>query len=161
MKDAHDTYNETPETALQYIYSNKKRLERISDVLEKILGYKLCINREAGKFIRLHTYHGNPGQYEDIRKYSLVDDHGDGLKGVVGLLLSIFASPKLVYLIDEPEVFLHPPQSRALGRFISQTAKKKKHPVFSFHARYQFRFGSIGRWRERECDSSDTHFWKK
>ncbi|KAI9138844.1 AAA domain-containing protein [Paraphysoderma sedebokerense] len=130
MNDAHDTYNEKPKTALQYIYSNKKRLERISDVLEKILGYKLCINREAGKFIRLHTYHGNPGQYEDIRKYSLVDDHGDGLKGVVGLLLSIFASPKLVHLIDEPEVFLHPPQSRELGKFISRTAKDKNIQFF-------------------------------
>jgi len=46
----------------------------------------------------------------------LVGDQGDGVRSFVGLLLDTMVSMPIV-LIDEPEVFLHPPHARLLKTF--------------------------------------------
>ena len=45
---------------------------------------------------------------------------GDGMVGFTGVLLSLLIENYSVYLIDEPESFLHPPQARILGTEIPE-----------------------------------------
>lgn len=75
---------------------------------------------------------GDEPKYEDrmsseyqgeMRKMPMLDSEGHGVRGFVGCLLSILPGQHKLIVIDEPELFLHPPQARRLGRLLSETAK--------------------------------------
>ena len=44
-----------------------------------------------------------------------LNDQGDGIRSAVAILSSLITATHSLYLIDEPETFLHPPQARILG----------------------------------------------
>ncbi|WP_339036922.1 AAA family ATPase [Bradyrhizobium symbiodeficiens] len=44
-----------------------------------------------------------------------LDRQGDGMRTFAGMLMSLLVTPRSILLIDEPEVFLHPPQIRRLA----------------------------------------------
>jgi hypothetical protein len=61
--------------------------------------------------------------YRDkLKELKPLEDHGDGIKAYLGLLLTVIAGRQQIILIDEPEAFLHPPQSRRLGRVLAERA---------------------------------------
>jgi hypothetical protein len=53
-----------------------------------------------------------------MEKYRLIGTEGDGLKSFVGMCVALLLGRSPVLFIDEPELGLHPPQARAIGRFI-------------------------------------------
>jgi hypothetical protein len=59
--------------------------------------------------------------YEFRRKFVDIDNAGDGVRAFIGLQLALLAAPSATLLIDEPEMFLHPPQAENLGRDLAQT----------------------------------------
>ncbi|MGA5166386.1 MULTISPECIES: AAA family ATPase [Streptomyces] len=52
-------------------------------------------------------------------------EQGDGMKSLIGLLVSLVTSVYPIVFIDEPEAFLHPPQAMALGRILGEQARVK------------------------------------
>ncbi|MCH7648772.1 MAG: AAA family ATPase [Thaumarchaeota archaeon] len=57
--------------------------------------------------------------------YETLNDQGDGFISFVGVALSILLCRQRIILLDEPEAFLHPTQSRSLGRWISEYLKDR------------------------------------
>lgn len=55
-----------------------------------------------------------------------LSDQGDGIRSAVGILSTFITSNNSIYLLDEPETFLHPPQARALGQNISTLSNNKQ-----------------------------------
>lgn len=55
-----------------------------------------------------------------------LNDQGDGVRSAVSILSSLIASDSSLYLIDEPETFLHPPQARVLGGNIVDLSSNKQ-----------------------------------
>lgn len=53
-------------------------------------------------------------------------DQGDGIRSAVAILSSLIANEHSLFLIDEPETFLHPPQARMLGRDIVELSHGKQ-----------------------------------
>ena len=51
---------------------------------------------------------------------------GDGIRSVVAILSSLIVNNHSLFLIDEPETFLHPPQARLLGKNIVALSKQKQ-----------------------------------
>lgn len=51
-----------------------------------------------------------------------LEDQGDGMKSLLGLLLPLVTATYPVILVDEPEAFLHPPQAGALGAVLGELA---------------------------------------
>ena len=51
---------------------------------------------------------------------------GDGIRSAVAILASIIVNNHSLFLIDEPETFLHPPQARILGKNIVALSKQKQ-----------------------------------
>ncbi len=51
---------------------------------------------------------------------------GDGIRSAVAILSSLITTTHSLYLIDEPETFLHPPQARILGRNIVDLSSNKQ-----------------------------------
>jgi len=63
-----------------------------------------------------------------------LDDQGDGLRSYVGLLAALTALNRPVFLIDEPEAFLHPPQAFRIGELIAKEASGDKQIIVATHS---------------------------
>lgn len=64
--------------------------------------------------------------YNQKDEYEALNDQGDGIRSTVAILASLIVNTNQLYLIDEPETFLHPPQARQLGRDIGQLSRGKQ-----------------------------------
>lgn len=64
--------------------------------------------------------------YEKLDKLENLFEQGDGIRAAVAILSSLVANPHSLFLIDEPESFLHPPQARLLGDYIVKLSKGKQ-----------------------------------
>lgn len=70
----------------------------------------------------------------ELNKYPQAHEQGDGIKGFIGILLYLILDFYRVYLIDEPEAFLHPPQARIMGQLIGELSAGKKQIFISTHS---------------------------
>ncbi len=73
--------------------------------------------------------------YADIlSNYKQVQDQGDGIKSFTGILLYLMLDYNFIYLIDEPESFLHPPQARIMGQIIGTSLRENQQAFISTHS---------------------------
>ena len=121
----------------------------LSAKFKKAFDYGLIPNTQFGGKIPLCM--GSPVklddeyEYEDeqdrqeiyaniLAQYPQVQDQGDGIKSFVGILLQLTLDYICVYLIDEPESFLHPPQARIMGEIIGETLSNHQQAFISTHS---------------------------
>ena len=72
--------------------------------------------------------------YEKVLEtYKQVQDQGDGIKSFTGILLYLMLDYYSIFLIDEPESFLHPPQANIMGRIIGETLSDNQQAFISTH----------------------------
>ncbi|MET8912424.1 AAA family ATPase [Micromonospora sp. NPDC004551] len=60
---------------------------------------------------------------EALAKLPLLEQQGDGMKSLLGLVIPIIAAAHSTVIVDEPEAFLHPPQAYALGLALGELAR--------------------------------------
>ena len=111
---------------LQALDFDPDRERDTSNTFNNVFGQHLMLDRGAGSVVNLHVgtrpdsaaYGGeySPEYASEVRKQPDISTEGDGLKAAAGLFLNILAIPKSIYLIDEPDVYLHPPQAYATAR---------------------------------------------
>lgn len=63
-----------------------------------------------------------------------LDDQGDGFRSFVGIVIAMAAVNRSLFLIDEPETFLHPPQAFRIGEFIAQQATSHRQVIVATHS---------------------------
>ena len=117
---------EKPIHPLQALDFDPDRERDTSNTFNNVLGQHLILDRGAGSVVNLHFgTNADPAAYggeysseyvSEVRKRPDISTEGDGLKAAAGLFLNILAIPKSIYLIDEPDVYLHPPQAYATAR---------------------------------------------
>ncbi|MGM3304389.1 ATP-dependent nuclease [Anabaena sp. WFMT] len=69
-----------------------------------------------------------------LRKYDKLDEQGDGIRSFVGILTALLAIKRNVFLIDEPEAFLHPPQAFRIGELIAEEANSSRQIILATHS---------------------------
>lgn len=70
----------------------------------------------------------------EIKNLPTLDEQGDGMKSFIGLVTAILTGKEQMLLVDEPEAFLHPPQAKALGRWVGkQNRNMDKQLFFATH----------------------------
>lgn len=72
--------------------------------------------------------------YKKLRKFPELDKQGDGMRGFAGVLLNLIMDYVRVFLIDEPESFLHPPQARMMGNLIGEVIGDKQQVFIATHS---------------------------
>jgi hypothetical protein len=72
-----------------------------------------------------------------------LSQQGDGYKSFAGIALALLAFPNRLLMLDEPEAFLHPAQTRALGRWIAGNAKDRAAQVILASHSADFLLGVI------------------
>lgn len=132
---------------IHYAAFDGKYRKWLSDNFKKAFGVEITPNIQYGAAIPLCI--GKPvileGDYEDeitrqeeaakiLDTYDQVQNQGDGIKSFTGILLYLMLDYYRIYLIDEPESFLHPPQARIMGQIIGKTLSAHQQAFISTHS---------------------------
>jgi ABC-type cobalamin/Fe3+-siderophores transport system ATPase subunit len=62
---------------------------------------------------------------QQLRDLPGLEQQGDGIKSLLGMLIPLTAATYPVVILDEPEAFLHPPQARAFGKILGTIARDR------------------------------------
>ena len=117
-------------------------LEDNEDLLEKVQGISRKIFRETLTLDRISNNTqlrvGEPSipapPIDKVTKeyraaliaLDRLQDQGDGMTAVLGLLVPVICSRQNIALIDQPEAFLHPPQARVVGELLGQLSVERE-----------------------------------
>lgn len=109
-----------------------EELQELNFIVQEIFGEQVQLDT-LGRVVELRVGRVNvPAPPVDAITRSYVDamtglplaqSQGDGMRSMLGLLLALMASPARVFMIDEPEAFLHPPQAQRLGSVLGRLAR--------------------------------------
>jgi len=85
----------------------------------------------------LYYYYGKRNDEKSANNFckeNVLDNEGDGLKSFVSTFLALNSQEKNIVLIDEPEVFLHPPLARQMGEIIGENSLDNKQIFVTTHS---------------------------
>jgi ABC-type cobalamin/Fe3+-siderophores transport system ATPase subunit len=136
-KDVIDR-NQPKQNPLQYMTDETIR-EAVSQVFLKIFQKNVYCYDKASRKIYLHIgpeIRINQGgmlvsqisdaYYERMRNLPALHEQGDGVRSLAGLLMNLMMPNYSMFLLDEPEAFLHPPQARTLGNALPELLNEKQ-----------------------------------
>lgn len=69
-----------------------------------------------------------------IENCDRVDFQGDGIRSFTGIILNLLLQNYGLYLIDEPESFLHAPQARIIGNVLAEILGENRQAIISTHS---------------------------
>ncbi len=127
-------FTDPPEQPMHYIQDNEGLRDEIDSYCRRVFGESLTIDFLSAN-IQLRV--GRPNipappidrvtqEYrQELAALPTLQEQGDGMKSLLGLLLPLVATPFPIVLVDEPEAFLHPPQAVALGKILGELAERK------------------------------------
>ena len=129
----------------QLITTDVNRKEELSKNFFRAFNKKLFLNYYNSKKIKLcmgddFTIEGNTCEQsidlfaQKLDDYKIISDQGDGIKSFVGILLFLTLDFYKIFLIDEPEAFLHPPQAQIMGNIIGESIKNNQQAFISTHS---------------------------
>lgn len=116
---------------LSRLFSNGELEQTLSDAALATFDQSLTLDRTSAQ-VRLRVgealvpvppINRPTREYADaVARLEPLDVQGDGLRSFVGLALAMLVKRPDVFLVDEPEAFLHPGQARAVGRWLARHA---------------------------------------
>jgi energy-coupling factor transporter ATP-binding protein EcfA2 len=111
-----------------------------------VFGSSLSLDRCAGAVVNMHIGSAidpqlfkepySPSYSDEVRKMPLLIDEGDGVKALAGLVLEMIGLPKSIYLIDEPDAYLHPPQAKAAAAEMVKISQNRQLFVATHNAHF-------------------------
>lgn len=114
-----------PDEILQILRTNQNVREKIEEVLSNMYGKSIRFEeRDDGTFVPL-VRNKNQGL-----EYNLRDRECHGLKGILTLLVFLYASKKRLLILDEPELHLHPQFQQFFMNEIRRVSKENPEKVF-------------------------------
>jgi hypothetical protein len=128
------------------LYGDSSLEKRIGGYFKQAFGKGLILCREAGAPWQLRVG-DRPGLLDGEETFSPsylrrlfsstdpLQTQGDGMRSFATVILRMLApdTPSLL-LLDEPEAFLHPPQARLLGEFISKERPTRSQLFVATHS---------------------------
>ena len=122
---------EDPANILQNLFVKKENEELLKKAFSEAFGMEVMLDYSGLKDFCLRVAKEFPVIPEEPRKdypitkeFNKIDNQGDGFRSFVGIVLSLLFSKDRIVLLDEPEAFLHPAQSRYLGKWIADNSDK-------------------------------------
>jgi AAA15 family ATPase/GTPase len=122
---------EDPNNILQNLFIQKDNEDLLKLAFNEAFGMDIILDYSGLKDFCLRVAKEFPKIPEDPRKaylvtkdFNKIDNQGDGFRSFVGIVLSLLFSKDRIVLLDEPEAFLHPAQSRYLGKWIADNSDK-------------------------------------
>ncbi|MEH1928790.1 MAG: AAA family ATPase [Nostoc sp.] len=143
VKEAASAAHEKQEAnLLQTFYNAGTSLENdIQKLVKRAFGKEIKLDFTVPQQLLLRVgddFSLIPSDPRDARQpmqgYDKLDDQGDGIRSFVGITTALLAIKRNVFLIDEPEAFLAPPQAFRIGEFIAEQANSKRQIILATHS---------------------------
>ncbi len=131
---------------IHFLQRDDQLEKKFNDYFRQAFEMDIVLNRGAGNVVPIHVGKKPEVEKENgedrisvsyirkIEKLPTLHNQGDGMKSFVGILLNTLISHKSIFLIDEPEAFLHPPQARLLGKMIASESPKDRQLFLATHS---------------------------
>lgn len=122
------------------LFRDDDKRKRLSEIVFRAFGMHLVVDPTALGQLRLRFSRvpASPQLERSLSEEAIqfhrdathIMETSDGAKAFVGILAEIIAGEPEILLIDEPEAFLHPGLSYALGREVAQTVAQTNKKIF-------------------------------
>jgi len=127
---------------LQILYNaGSGAANELSHLVKKAFGTEIALDFTVPQKLQLRVgddFSHLPADPRDARpimlRYEQLDDQGDGIRSFIGVIISLLVLRRSLYLIDEPEAFLHPPQAFRLGSLIAEQAGPSRQIILATHS---------------------------
>lgn len=139
--------DQAPNHPINFAARETKYRKILSENFKKAFGVGLTPHTLFGQTVPLcmgevKTLHGS---FEDkteeleafgklLSTYPQVHKQGDGIRSFTGVLLNLIIDRYCMYIIDEPESFLHPPQANIMGRMIGTLLSNEQQAFIATHS---------------------------
>lgn len=143
VKDATSCAHDGEEAnLLQALYNAGTHTESvIAQLVQRTFGKQIKLDNTVSQRLCLRVgndFSSIPPDPRDaripMRQYEKLDDQGDGIRSFVGIATALLATNRSVFLIDEPEAFLHPPQAFRIGAFLAEQASDQRQIILATHS---------------------------
>ncbi|NGZ97850.1 MAG: hypothetical protein CV089_17300 [Nitrospira sp. WS110] len=122
-----DTVQGIPTTALQALRLDEEAEDRLTNEILKVFRRGAWVDKSGGGTFGIkisdddllpdYKERTSPSKMKVFRN---IDTEGEGIRSYVAICITLLLAQRPLCLIDEPEMCLHPPQARAIGRFIGE-----------------------------------------
>ena len=127
---------------LQTLYwSGKETERRIREIIRAQFGVDIALDFSSLSQLVFRVGKDLSSIPEDPRDAAAIldncerlDDQGDGLRSFVGITTALECADRDVFLIDEPEAFLHPPQAFRMGQILADKANEQRQVFVATHS---------------------------
>jgi energy-coupling factor transporter ATP-binding protein EcfA2 len=138
-----DVFSDSPTHPFHILYKEPELEDELAKVSQELFGKSTVLNPGAGKNLVLHfgesidssRFGGNRDQKyaNEVARLPRIEEEGDGVKATIGLLARVISGDYSCILIDEPDLYLHPPQAHALARILVRE-KRDAQFIFATHS---------------------------
>lgn len=120
-----------PSEPLHRFQDNRGLFAQLNELSQRVFNQELTLD-DSGTTLRIRMGRSDatiPRLNESRRAYSQalsllppLEVQGDGVKAFLSLFIPLIAAAYSIVIVDEPEVFLHPPQAFAAGKAMGEIA---------------------------------------
>jgi len=150
---AHDL-QQAPTNHLMALVLDGARRSKLRTLVHEAFGYHLVLDLTNIGQVRPRLSRIAPsddqeeqGLHEAARRFhsaaQQLTEFSDGVRAFIGVASALVSTPTKVFLIDEPEAFLHPPLARRLGSNVARLAAEGGTQVFAATHSSEFLMGCI------------------
>lgn len=122
-----------------HLYKNRDILKRIQNNIKDVYNLEIDFDNLPQGFKPLRIIHSKVKKsitdpFELYREWNnkttLLSGLSQGIRAYLQLIFTILHPSNRIILIDEPEIFIHPPQRRTLGKLVAQLALEENKQLF-------------------------------
>ncbi|WP_420123780.1 ATP-dependent nuclease [Nakamurella sp.] len=141
LVEAPEVLTPHPGSPLHQLWGSKRLESEVALLVKEAFGEEIFVNR-FGKMISIHLGAEAPPEtsvpeksYRDmLKKMTALEDQGHGMRAFFNVALPVVAASVPIIIIDEPELFLHPPQARKLAAILANRGRLGGQVIVSTHS---------------------------
>jgi hypothetical protein len=134
------------EHPIHLLLADEAQGKRISDYFHRAFGHDLVVFRAGGSQFPLMvgkrpSLQAGEDEFskrfiEELLAHSVpLQEQGDGMRSFATVLLHVLVADNYsIQFLDEPEAFLHPPQARLLGEYITKQRRSRAQLFVATHS---------------------------
>jgi hypothetical protein len=125
---------DAPTHPVHYLVESAELMEELNRLTMRILGKELSLDdlnneqqlRVGVPNVPYPNRHDDPSDYQTaMNALPPLVNQGDGMRSLLGILIPLVTATYPVFIVDEPEAFLHPPQAFALGQELGRISGER------------------------------------
>ncbi len=140
------TRSDPPQSPIHALTRDAVLLKKVSDYVKKAFGTSvapimgkvipLCVGPDIEKGeVQGETMSEIEANYlKRLDSYPQLQDQGDGMRSFVGMIMWFLLEHYNIFLVDEPETFLHPPQATLIGGIVGELISEERQAFIATHS---------------------------